>query len=114
MPGIRHSQILFATAIKTRDFTRSVRLTGVDQTINRIQFVFAFLFKFSNKGEVSTTDVTCTRKEKAEGRRTLVAVVVSTSLSKKLLLQFIYQRFEACRNETKESFCIVLSLSACL
>ena len=61
------SQILFETVIKTRDLKRNVRLTGVDRTINRIHFVFAFLFKFSNKSEVSTTDVICTRKEKAEG-----------------------------------------------
>lgn len=55
------SQILFETVIKTRDFKRNVRLTGVDRTINRIHFFFAFLFEFSNKREV------CTRKEKAEG-----------------------------------------------
>lgn len=58
------SQILFETVFKTLE--RNVRLTGVDLRINRIHFVFAFLFKFSNKSEVSTTDVICTT-EKAQG-----------------------------------------------
>ena len=39
------SQILFETVFQTRDFKRTVRLTEVDRTINRIHIVFAFFVK---------------------------------------------------------------------